>query len=495
MRAVRARAGAAPLTALSRWKIFDNFRRSLVPPSLLGVLAGGWLFGPGPAWVWTSLVAGVVFLPALLGLVIELLRKPDEREWMAHLSLTSKSSRRPIALALLALIFLPYDTLINLDAILRSGVRMLFTRRGLLLWHMPSYAVRNARRTLADFYKEMWVAPVLAGALAFTLRSTRPEEWLFFASILFLWLVSPVIAWWISKPLVSPAPALTVEQRAFLRTSARRTWRFFATFVGPEDNWLPPDNFQEYPAPAIASRTSPTNIGMSLLANLSAYDFGYLSAGEFLRVTGQTLATMQTLERYRGHFYNWYDTRTLKPLRPLYVSSVDSGNLVGSQLTLQGGLAELKDQPVLSACPFQGLQDTLQVLAEHVPSLPAPDLGKKIQFLQDKLHSLTLNGQPQTLAAAGLMLDEIHRTGEELVRGLPADHEIESELDDWARAFERQAGALRDDLRFLVPEARHFGPIPTLAKLAGEKSIGSETLSSVGGAVAEGCRYRARWSG
>jgi hypothetical protein len=115
---------------------------------------------------------------------------------------------------------------------------------------------------------------------------------------------------------------LTVEQRAFLRASARRTWRFFAEFVGPHDNWLPPDNFQEYPTPAIASRTSPTNIGMSLLASLAAHDFGYISAGEFLRRTEHTLATMEKLERYRGHFYNWYETDTLKPLRPQYVSSV-----------------------------------------------------------------------------------------------------------------------------------------------------------------------------
>ena len=143
-------------------------------------------------------------------------------------------------------------------------------------------------------------------------------------------------------------PNLTIDQRAFLRASARRTWRFFAEFVGPQDNWLPPDNFQEYPAPAIASRTSPTNIGMSLLADLAAYDFGYISAGEFLRLVENTLATMENLERYRGHFYNWYDTHTLEPLSPQYVSSVDSGNLAGSLLTLQAGLIELKDQPVLS---------------------------------------------------------------------------------------------------------------------------------------------------
>ncbi|UCE77184.1 MAG: cyclic beta 1-2 glucan synthetase, partial [Gammaproteobacteria bacterium] len=334
-----------PLTALSVWKLFDNLRRSLVAPSLLALLAGGWLFGPGPAWFWTLLVAAVVFLPTLLGAAIEFIRKPEERDWQVHLVLTGRSAGRPTALACLTLAMLPYDAIMCLDAILRSGVRMLFTRRGLLLWQLCSYASRNARRTLVEFFREMWVAPVVALVLAFALWQIRPVEWLFWAPVLLLWLVSPGVGWWISRPLVSPVPDLSTDQRAFLRASARRTWRFFADFVGPQDNWLPPDNFQEYPAPAIATRTSPTNIGMSLLANLAAYDFGYICAEEFLRRTGSTLATLEKLERYRGHFYNWYDTRTLQPLRPQYVSSVDSGNLAGSLLTLQAGLAELKDQP------------------------------------------------------------------------------------------------------------------------------------------------------
>jgi len=462
------------LTALSRWKIFDNLRRSLVPPSLLALLAGGWLFGPGAAWFRTLLVAGVLFLPTLLGAVIEFIRKPEERDWLVHLVLTGRSAGRAIVLALLTLVFLPYDTLIFLDAILRSGVRMLFTRRGLLLWHMRSYARRNARSTLTDFFREMWAAPVLATALALALGFIRPAELLFCAPVLLLWLASPAVGWWISMPLVSPQPDLTAEQRAFLRASARRTWRFFAEFVGPQDNWLPPDNFQEFPAPTIASRTSPTNIGMSLLADLAAYDLGYIPAGEFLRLAGNTLATMQKLERYRGHFYNWYDTRTLKPLHPHYVSSVDSGNLAGSLLTLQAGLAELKDQPVLSSNAFQGLEDTLQVLAEQVPSSPAPDLVKKIRLLQDRLHALTLNGE-QTPAAAARVLDEILRDSGGLVAWLTADSAIGGELYYWAQAFDRQVRALRDDLRFLAGP-RHFSAIPTLAELAGEGAVSSSAL-------------------
>ena len=472
-----------PLTALSVWKILDNLRRSLVPPSLLTLLAGGWLFGPGSVWFWTLLVAGVVFLPTLLGAVIELIRKPEERDWLVHLILTSKSVGHPIVLALLSLVLLPYDTLIYLDAILRSGVRMLFTQRGLLLWHMRSYASRNARRTLAAFFLEMWIAPFLALALAFALWQIRPVEWFFWGPILLLWLISPVVGWWISVPLMFLEPDLTVDQRVFLRASARRTWRFFAELVGPQENWLPPDNFQEYPAPAIASRTSPTNIGMLLLANQAAYDFGYISAGEFLRLVENTLVTMEKLERYRGHFYNWYDTRTLQPLHPQYVSSVDSGNLAGSLLTLQAGLAELKDQPLLSLSAFQGLQDTLQVLAEHVPSVATPDISKKVKFLQDTLYSCTWNGQPQSLTAADILLEKILRTGGELVAWLPADTDIDGELYYWVQSFERQARSLRDDLRFLVPEPQHFNHIPTLKELANENTIGTKEFSSAGAAV------------
>lgn len=464
---VKTRRQPNPLSRLSRWKLLDNLRRSLVPPALSALLAGGWLFGTAPEWFWTLLVSAVLFVPSALSVVIDFVRKPEEHDWSVHVSLTGKSAVRPFAHAFLALVFLPYDTFISLDAILRSGVRMLFTRRGLLIWQLPAYAIRNARRTPVDYLKEMWIGPALATGLVLASTWTAGADWLYTAPVLALWLMSPVVGWWISQPLAPPMPDLDVGQRNFLRASARRTWRYFETFVGPEDNWLPPDNFQEYPAPVIASRTSPTNIGMALLADLAAYDLGYIPAGELLVRTGNTLAAMEKLERYRGHFYNWYDTRSLQPLHPQYVSSVDSGNLVGCLLTLQAGLAALKNQPVLSANAFQGLQDTLRVFAEHVPASPAPDLAKQIRSLQDTLHALTLNGQPRTLADAGSALDRIHRTGGGLVAWLPADIDIDDELYNWAQAFDRQARALSDELEALAPEPRQFSGIPTLAELAG----------------------------
>jgi len=490
---VRSKRQANPLSALSLWKIFDNLRRSLVAPALLALLVGGWLVGSSPLWVWTLLVVAVVFLPPLLSTLIELIRKPEESDWLLHLSLTGRSSVRPIALALLTLAFLPYDTRIVLGAIWRSGARMPFTRRGLLLWQLPGYAGRNACRSLADFFREMWVAPVLAVGVgvALVMVGSTLVAGLVAAPILLLWLLSPVVGWWISQPLVAPSPGLSVEQQVFLRAAARRTWRYFADFLGPDDNWLPPDNFQIYPAPAIASRTSPTNIGMSLLADLAAVDFGYLTVGECLQRIGNTLTTMEKLERYRGHFYNWYDTQTLQALHPQYVSSVDSGNLVGSLLTLQAGLAELKNQPVLPLSALQGLQDTLQVLVEQLPTSPAPELAEHIRVLQGPLNDLRLKGQPLTLAAAASALDQIQHTDRALFAWLPVDVDIDGELNYWARAFDQQFRALRDELAFLMPESWQGSVLPTRMELAAKDGAGAQAQLNLIDDLINRCRVLA----
>ncbi|WAK03588.1 GH36-type glycosyl hydrolase domain-containing protein [Methylobacter sp. YRD-M1] len=487
-----------PLSPLSIWKIFDNLRRSLVPPALLALLAGGWLFGPMPAWFWTLLVTVILFFQPLLEAGIELIRKPGDREWLEHFILVNKSTTRPVLLAVLALVLLPYDTLICLDAILSSAGRMPFTRRGLLLWHTDSYVRRNTRRTLVDFFLEMWIAPVMASglavALAFAWDGTRWTEWLLTAPVLLIWLVSPAIGWWISKPLAPPAADLTAGERIFLRSLARRTWRYFAQFVAPLDNWLPPDNFQEYPDPVIASRTSPTNMGMALAANLAAYDFGYISAGELLYRTENTVATMEKLERYQhgkgcnykcGHFYNWYDTRTLQPLHPQYVSSVDSGNLVGSLLTLQTGLAELKSQPVLSANVFQGLEDTFQVLlAEYGRLTPTQTLTSLIQTLQHVFAARKSDSEIQTLVEADAQLEKIQHAAAGLFAALSAD--TESELHYWAQALDHQAGSLREDLNSLVPDLRHFSAIPTLQELAETGETDAEPVAGMHHKLAKG---------
>ena len=239
---------------------------------------------------------------------------------------------------------------------------MHFTRQRMLEWKTASGAEREGGNTVVGSCRTMWFAPAWATITAVSLTIWRPEALWAAALLLGLWRLSPWLAWKISQTVLREASQLTPEQTLFLHQVARRTWRFFEKFVGPEDHWLPPDNFQEYPATALAHRTSPTNIGVSLLSNLAAYDFGYIPAGQLIARTTNTLRSMSQLERFRGHFLNWYDTQTLQPLFPKYVSAVDSGNLAGHLPTLRRGLLEIGDHPLVSARLGNSLTLTRQAL-------------------------------------------------------------------------------------------------------------------------------------
>ncbi len=462
-----------PLTCLSVWKIIDNLRRSLISPALLILLLSGWLLGGKSALINTTVALTVLLLPTLINNLIQLVRKSEEYDWLVHFNLTRKSAIRPLLLNFLSLAFLPYETLICLNAIAGSGLRMLVSKRGLLLWKTPAYLVRNARKTVSEFYSEMWVGPALAllwASLMLTLVATmghKNADLVFCLPVLLVWLVSPLIACFISQPIISSASTLTSTQRLFLRTSARRTWRYFAQFVNAEEHWLAPDNFQESPTPTIATRTSPTNIGMSLLANLSAYDLGYINAGELLTMTDHTFSSMEKLERYRGHFFNWYDTRSLEPLRPQYISTVDSGNLLGSLLTLQAGLAELIEQPVVSCQLLQGLQDTLHIVAENIPLTASKEFSQQVAVIERSLSkliaSLSTTQNTATLAVTDL-LQHLEHQAQELTALLPTDLEENSELLYWLNAFNNQVNSALHEMRYLLPACHSH--IPTLAELA-----------------------------
>ena len=303
------------------------------------------------------------------------------------------------------------------------------------------------------------------------LALSRPVALCVAGPILGLWFASPGIAWWISRPLARREAKLTSDQLVFLRKISRKTWAFFETFVGPEDHWLPPDNYQEHPLAKVAHRTSPTNMGLALLANLSAYDFGYIPAGQLIERTAKAFHTMETLERHQGHFYNWYDTESLKPLAPLYISSVDSGNLSGHLLTLRPGLLALPDHKILGARCFDGLSDTLGVLMDaEGGAAPA-----RFAQLQEDLASAS-DLRPMTLTAARRYLERLAASAAEMAGSLDADPE--SQATWWAHAFARQCQAALDDLTFLAPwtllpasqnrlgDFRGIDQIPTLRELA-----------------------------
>ena len=363
-RPAAAPRGRNPLSALSQWKIFDNLRRSLVPAALTLLLLLGWIV-LSPAWFWTLVVIGIILIPPLIASILDLLRKPDDVLLGQHLAAAWRSAGGHFAQAVLTLACLPYEAYFSLDAILRTNWRILVTQKQLLEWTSSGSLERDHHTSLVACYRSMWMRTrylhrrgglsggIIAGHAG---QSAGP--------ILFLWIASPAIAWWISRPLARREARLTPEQIIFLQKISRKTWAFFETFVGAEDHWLPPDNYQEHPVAVLAHRTSPTNMGLSLLANLSAYDFGYIPAGPLIERTANALHTMAALERHQGHFYNWYDTQSLQPLTPLYISSVDSGNLAGHLLTLRPGLLALPDHKILGARLFDGLFDTLRVLVD-----------------------------------------------------------------------------------------------------------------------------------
>jgi cellobiose phosphorylase len=434
-----ARRIANPLSGLSQWKILDNLRRSLVPAALLLMLLGNWILLPGLGSSGPLLVLSIITLPAWLSMAVELFRKPRDVSIRLHLRGLVGSSARQLGQALLSFVFLPYDAFISLDAIGRTLVRLLFTRKRLLEWQTASDAERTARSSLPGFYATMWIAPLVALGSGVFLAMTQPSQLLLTMPILGLWLASPWIAWRISQPIEPSAlPQSKPRQLAFLRRTARKTWRFFETFVTAQDNWLPPDNFQEEPVPVVASRTSPTNMGLALLANLAASDFGYLSIGQLLRRTQDALGVMQRLERYRGHFFNWYDTRTLKPLLPLYVSSVDSGNLAGHLLTLGPGLAELPAQPILGPQVFVGLSDTVGILRELTGRSP------ELERLEAEL------AQPTSTLRAGVDLLQ-RATTRAAALAATLQPGAEEEFKWWTQTLLRDCQAHLEDLLFLAP--------------------------------------------
>ncbi|HNT88144.1 MAG TPA: glycosyltransferase family 2 protein, partial [Candidatus Hydrogenedentes bacterium] len=323
-----ARRTRNPISGLSKWKIFDNLRRSLVPPIMLLLLCFAWLL----TWTWFStgatllVIAVLVAIPVLSG-AASLTRKPLDLPFWMHARAFAPGIVRQSGQFLFTVVTIPYDAYISLDSIARTLTRLLWTRRKMLEWTTSHDAESRARTDPWGHFRSMWVGPTCAAVVLALVTLSQPGHLPVCAPILGLWMVSPLIAWWLSRPIPAREPQLSEGQVVFLRKPARRTWRYFEVFVTPEEHWLPPDNFQEHPAKKIASRTSPTNIGVSLLANLAAYDFGYCSAAQLLRRTENTLATMGRLERHLGHFYNWYDTHSLRPLPPRYVSTVDSGNL------------------------------------------------------------------------------------------------------------------------------------------------------------------------
>ncbi|GAB2562297.1 cyclic beta 1-2 glucan synthetase [Dyella jejuensis] len=354
------------LSALSRWKIFDNLRRSLVAPSFAVLFLLAWLGFDQPI-TWTVAVLALQFTLPLLSSLLAIVQKPSDVTLKSHLRGSIGLAGQHLARALYALMTLPHEAYYSVDAIARTLWRMAVSRRNLLQWRTSRDVEQEGAHSTLHIYRMLWINPLLAVVACAVIwplhRAALPPA----LPILLLWLAGPAIVRWSSQRRKEIAFVPSSRQLQFLRGLSRRIWAFFETYVGPEDNWLPPDNMQEVPGIVVAHRTSPTNIGLSLLSCLAAHDFGYITTGRLLDRIGKTVQTMQRMERYRGHLYNWYDTVTLKPLAPQYISSVDSGNLAAHLLTLRPGLLALLDEPLFHVRLLEGLHDTLTLLRDSLP--------------------------------------------------------------------------------------------------------------------------------
>ena len=357
--------GKNPLSALSYWKLFDNLRRSLVAPSMLALLFSSVLLVPNPFY-WLGVLALVWLLPAMLSITYDLLHKPLRRPLRQHLLLVAAGALKRLSSIGLNFLLLPHEAGYSLYAIGVTLWRLGISHQNLNQWTSHSPDNQQSHISVFRFYRAMWMNVASGVTFAALTAHFAPLLLTVALPVSVAWCLTPLLLSWLSRQPVRKTFSPNQEQKQLLRQTSREIWAFFETFATEQENWLPPDNYQEIPQPTIAHRTSPTNIGLSLLANLTAWDFGYLPGGEVLQRVTLTLDTLDKMEHFRGHLYNWYDTRTLAPLSPRYISSVDSGNMAGHLLTLREGLTAMRHQPVLNCEQIlAGLNDTMAILEKH----------------------------------------------------------------------------------------------------------------------------------
>lgn len=436
-----------PLSLSSKWKILDNLRRSLVPAAMMLLLAAGWIFTHDP-WFWTIFGVGMMVIPQIAVSAREFLVKSKDMLFVEHLRSCVFSAVKRLAQAVFLIFTLPYDAFFSLDAMIRALTRSLITRRKMLEWVTSSDMKRLQHASLAGFYGSMWIAPAVSIILAVTIMYVRPGSMDGALVLVIPWALSPILAWWVSQTRPEKKEKLTPKEEVFLRTCARKTWRFFAEFAGADNNWLPVDNYQETPVSAVARRTSPTNIGMALLSTLAAHDFRYISGTQLLERIGHTFRTMEKMERYRGNFYNWYDTQTLKPLEPLYVSTVDSGNLAGAAVVLRQGLVSFGDTPVVPENVLEGVKDTATILLDSIKrSGNAPQEAKNTAG--EILEILSSGGR----TAAGIRETLNRAASLAAVIGVCGWSDKKGEVGWWALDLERHCAAWIAEIDRFMPWA------------------------------------------
>jgi cyclic beta-1,2-glucan synthetase len=382
-----------PLKFVSRWKILDNLRRSITEFATFVLLLASWFFLPGPASYWTAATVALMLTPRYTQLIFSLLRLENTGDTFSHVKQIFGDFIAGQVNVLIFFTFLAHQTLVTMDAIFRTVVRLTVTHRNLLEWETAAQSeMESKRKTPVDVYLD-WT-PAVTLLIGVLLARFRPHGLLAASPILVLWLFSKPIARWLDRPLVSGRSEITADDENFLRRVALKTWRYFRTFSTQQDQWLIPDNVQgqDY---EIAHRISPTNLGLLLNSQYAAHDLGFITLPRFLMEANRSFLHAKNLPRVNGHFLNWYDTRSSTPLPPFFISSVDSGNLVCSLLTLKQGCLAAVGQPILAESLFHSLRDYLAMTAEELAAL---------------------EGQTDTFAAVEALRAEVHPFGDDVCK-------------------------------------------------------------------------------
>jgi len=372
-----------PLSLRARWMILDNLRRSLHAPAALLLILLYLGLAPG-MWRGLTVVLITIGLPVFCAVMAAVLRSLSKLPTPGDLRAEGRAIIRAVARFLLELSFLPFEARMHLDAIARTLYRVLWSRRRLLEWTTAAATARrfSGRDGVAPFLREFWMGPVLALVLV---ASMAPALTPVATGFFLLWVLSPVFAWIASIPRAPRQPLAGVFPRDEARALARRSWGYFERFQEPSGHWLPPDNYQEDPNDEIADRTSPTNMAMALTSAVVAWDLGFLGMPHFVARIRNTMGGMERLVRYRGHFLNWYQIRTLEPLAPLYVSTVDSGNLAAALVVVRQALEDAAQSIHSPARRAAGLLDTVRVVhqvgREMAPAAPE-DLLQRLGLLE-----------------------------------------------------------------------------------------------------------------
>ena len=450
------------LPIISRWKILDNLRRSLVAPTVFLWLLTVWTVVPGIPLLWMIFIIFVLAFPIYAHLRTNLLSHQKGISWASHFRGIWEDFLVNTAQVALSIVCIAHQAYLKTDAIFRTIYRKFISHKKLLEWTTAAQAETGSSHDQAAFLRQMWSAMFLAIVSFLLILWFRPSALDDAAPFLVLWFLSPFITYRISRLIQKKSEVLSIDEIKTVRLIARRTWRFFETFVGDEDNWLPPDNFQEDPE-AVAHRTSPTNIGLLLMSTVAAHDFGYIGTIELAERLGLTFKTLEKIERFGGHFLNWYDTRNLAPLFPRYISTVDSGNFAGHLLAVKQSIADIQNRPLFDKRILEGLKDTARLMSEEARILSETRrrtdafTNKQLRGETEACRELLEKNQTiETPAEWFDLLNALQKRAEvisDTTGALSLEHgdEYVDELRFWASSLIHQTKNLRRDLEAFLP--------------------------------------------